>query len=304
MCIRDSNNTTTFETISGGAKCTGEIQATNGANITGGQVDIAHSGDQALTALRCTNSNNHASADCRVQIAVAANQGGDPYIHLDSGGTNMIVGQRWAGTTTNMLVLGRGENPQADTQILLRGDGDIMFGTNGLSAESNSGFYMNASGSCDTSTDNGYMCVRRRGGGTTECQKLAGLNGYARVMGDGDLENTNNSYGSLSDVNLKQDIVDAASQWADIKALRVRKFRFKANPSGPLQIGVVAQEVETVSPGLVKDDLTDSRPGSTDTSTTKAVKYSILYMKAIKALQEAMTRIETLEADVAALKSS
>ena len=123
-------------------------------------------------------------------------------------------------------------------------------------------------------------------------------------MGDGDLENTNNSYGSLSDVNLKQDIVDAASQWADIKALRVRKYRFKANPSGPLQIGVVAQEVETVSPGLVKDDLTDSRPGSTDTSTTKAVKYSILYMKAIKALQEAMTRIETLEADVAALKSS
>ena len=28
----------------------------------------------------------------------------------------------------------------------------------------------------------------------------------------------------------------------------------------------------------------------------KAVKYSILYMKAVKALQEAMTRIETLEA--------
>ena len=29
--------------------------------------------------------------------------------------------------------------------------------------------------------------------------------------------------------------------------------------------------------------------------TTKSVKYSILYMKAVKALQEAMTRIETLE---------
>ena len=36
----------------------------------------------------------------------------------------------------------------------------------------------------------------------------------------------------------------------------------------------------------------------------KKVSYSVLYMKAIKALQEAMTRIETLEADVAALKSS
>ena len=38
--------------------------------------------------------------------------------------------------------------------------------------------------------------------------------------------------------------------------------------------------------------------------TTKSVKYSVLYMKAVKALQEAMTRIETLETEVAALKSS
>jgi hypothetical protein len=34
----------------------------------------------------------------------------------------------------------------------------------------------------------------------------------------------------------------------------------------------------------------------------KAVKYSILYMKAIKALQEAMAKIETLETKVAALE--
>ena len=36
--------------------------------------------------------------------------------------------------------------------------------------------------------------------------------------------------------------------------------------------------------------------------TVKSVKYSILYMKAIKALQEAMTRIETLEAKVKVLE--
>ena len=37
-------------------------------------------------------------------------------------------------------------------------------------------------------------------------------------------------------------------------------------------------------------------------SNVKAVMYSVLYMKAVKALQEAMTRIETLEAEVAKLK--
>ena len=35
----------------------------------------------------------------------------------------------------------------------------------------------------------------------------------------------------------------------------------------------------------------------------KTVKYSVLYMKAIKALQEAMTRIETLEQDNIALRA-
>ena len=43
-----------------------------------------------------------------------------------------------------------------------------------------------------------------------------------------------------------------------------------------------------------------------DTNSTervKAVKYSVLYMKAIKALQEAQTRIETLEIKVTALEA-
>ena len=59
-------------------------------------------------------------------------------------------------------------------------------------------------------------------------------------------------------------------------------------------LGVVAQEVETVSPKLVWED----REG------LKGVSYSVLYMKAIKALQEAQTRIETLEAKVTALEGS
>ena len=38
-------------------------------------------------------------------------------------------------------------------------------------------------------------------------------------------------------------------------------------------------------------------------TVTKQVNYSILYMKAVKALQEAMDRIETLEAKVAASRT-
>ena len=68
-------------------------------------------------------------------------------------------------------------------------------------------------------------------------------------------------------------------------------------------LGLVAQEAETVSAGLVKtenDIEIDEKTGEGKViGQTKYLKYSILYMKAIKALQEAMARIEVLEAKVA-----
>ena len=116
------------------------------------------------------------------------------------------------------------------------------------------------------------------------------------LRGDGDCENANNSYGGISDISLKENIVDASSQWNDIKNIKIRNFNFKASTGYDThkQIGVVAQELETVCPNLV------------DVSTEhgmKNVAYSVLHVKAVKALQEAMTRIENLEAEVAALKA-
>ena len=123
------------------------------------------------------------------------------------------------------------------------------------------------------------------------------------VWSDGDVDNHDNAYGSLSDIKLKENIVDAGSQWADVKAVKVRNFNFKDNKSKEL-LGVVAQELETVCPKLVveRKDI-DDKFEETGT-TTKSVKYSILYMKAFKALQEAMAKIETLETKVAALESA
>ena len=125
------------------------------------------------------------------------------------------------------------------------------------------------------------------------------------VRADGDCENTNNSYGALSDIKLKENIVDSGSQWDDIKDIRVRKYNFKAstNYETYTQLGVIAQEVETVSPGLVSETPDFDEEGNDLGTTTKSVNYSVLYMKAVKALQEAMDRIETLETKVAALEA-
>ena len=101
---------------------------------------------------------------------------------------------------------------------------------------------------------------------------------------------------------MKTDIVDAGSQWDDLKAVRFRKFKMKNDPSGITQLGVVAQELEQTSPGLVDEHADKDAEGNDLGTTTKSVKSSILLMKAAKALQEAMARIETLEAKVTALE--
>jgi hypothetical protein len=114
------------------------------------------------------------------------------------------------------------------------------------------------------------------------------------VYTNGNVQNTNNSYGAISDIKLKENIVDANSQWDDLKALQVRNYNFKEGQTHT-QIGLVAQEVELVSPGLVSESPDRDEEGNDLGTVTKSVNYSVLYMKAVKALQEAMERIEVLE---------
>ena len=123
------------------------------------------------------------------------------------------------------------------------------------------------------------------------------------VRTNGNVLNTNGSYGALSDIKLKENIVDANSQWDDLKALQVRNYNLKEGQTHT-QIGLIAQEVELVSPGLVNESPDRDEEGNDLGTVTKSVAYSVLYMKAVKALQEAMERIEVLEAKVAALETA
>jgi hypothetical protein len=154
----------------------------------------------------------------------------------------------------------------------------------------------------------------------------------AIIFGNGDFDSATNSYGATSDERLKSDIVDAKSQWDDIKNIKFKNFK-KHDTGDLVQLGVIAQEVEKTSPSLIsehepsKQDIThDSSLGTLYTETdkdnddipdgrivgdvkevkekVKGVKYSVLYMKAVKALQEAMARIETLEAKVKTLEEA
>jgi hypothetical protein len=154
---------------------------------------------------------------------------------------------------------------------------------------------------CDTSSDVMNLASSRTAGGLRwfiyATYGASAINTGTQSFGvytSGDVVNTNNSYGSLSDIKLKENIVDANSQWNDLKALQVRNYNFKEGQTHT-QIGLIAQEVELVSPGLVSESPDRDAEGNDLGTVTKRVNYSVLYMKAVKALQEAMERIEVLE---------
>lgn len=72
-----------------------------------------------------------------------------------------------------------------------------------------------------------------------------------RVLGSGNVQNANNSYGAVSDVRLKENVVDATPKLASLLGVRIVNYNLIGNPTK--QLGVVAQELEQVFPGLVEE---------------------------------------------------
>jgi len=153
------------------------------------------------------------------------------------------------------------------------------------------------------------------------------------IYSDGDLANHDGTYGTISDVKLKQDIVDARSYWDDFKRLQYRKFRNKddvlENANAPYRLGLVAQEVETIFPALAPEspDQGTQRVPEKDAdgnnildedgevvtkgvsvdlgTTTKWVRSSIIEGPIMgRVVQELQARLEAAEAKIVALEAA
>jgi len=124
-----------------------------------------------------------------------------------------------------------------------------------------------------------------------------------RVSGDGNVTNTNNSYGAISDVKLKENIVDATPKLEKLNQVQVVNYNLKTDPDQKL-IGVVAQQLEQVFPSLIEELSDHDANGNNLGTTTKSVKYSVFIPILIKAIQEQQAIITQLQADVASLKGN
>jgi hypothetical protein len=119
------------------------------------------------------------------------------------------------------------------------------------------------------------------------------------IYGNGNVENTNNSYGAFSDIKLKENIVDATPKLNALLNVKIRNYNLIGDERK--QIGVIAQELEQVFPGLV-DEINDRDvEGNILETTTKSVKYSVFVPMLIKAIQEQQAQIEELKAKILSL---
>ena len=122
-----------------------------------------------------------------------------------------------------------------------------------------------------------------------------------QVLFNGNVQNTNNSYGGISDAKLKENVTDATPKLEKLNQVRVVNFNLIGDEQK--QIGVIAQELEQIFPSMVEDNPDFDAEGNDLGTTTKSVKYSVFVPMLIKAMQEQQATIEALTARIAALES-
>lgn len=111
------------------------------------------------------------------------------------------------------------------------------------------------------------------------------------VLNNGDVRNTNNSYGAISDIKLKENIEDASPKLQDLLKVKIRNYNLISDESKTKQLGVIAQELEEIFPNMISEY---KEIGSEE--MIKSVKYSVFVPMLIKAIQEQQQQIEELKA--------
>ena len=124
------------------------------------------------------------------------------------------------------------------------------------------------------------------------------------ITSNGNIFNTNGSYGSLSDAKLKENVTDATPKLDKLNQVRVVNYNLKGELGHGThkQIGVIAQELEQIFPGMVEESPDRDAEGNDLGTTTKAVKYSVFVPMLIKAIQELNAKVDAQAAEIAALK--
>lgn len=294
-----ASSTATFGTvdINGGAidgTPIGANSASTGAftNITASgtlSVDGALTSNTSVTVDR-TGDDTWArlifDADATRQQSVNfTNSGGTVYPGLKYFDDTDIVTVGNSSLTGTLIELGSATIANSGNDLDITGNTvDLrLIGANGYVVLGNSGQLYHYAPISAGSTN---IALFRSDSGSTENNAIV-------FKANGDINTLTGSIGTISDQRLKENIVDANSQWEDVKAIRFRNYNLIGHEE--TMLGVVTQELLAAGMnGLVGED----------EDGTQYAKLTVLLLKCAVALQEAMLRIEELEDRVGALEES
>tara|TARA_B100000900_G_scaffold154573_1_gene131244 strand:- start:547 stop:2595 length:2049 start_codon:yes stop_codon:yes gene_type:complete len=217
-------------------------------------------------------------------VYYAASAGGNKYIRSDE--ASRFMQQAGVFTFQNAAAGTAGNAVSLTSRLTIQADGSMY-------ANSSSGSLANLT--LKKAANDGIDYLQCRG-------TANGLN--MKVGGNGGISNVQANDANLSDQTMKKNIVDCESIIEKFKQWKVRKFNYKSESDGtPLNYGLIAQEIETIHSDLVNADFPVEDEEGNEVMK-KTVKDHQLMMMSFKALQEAIAKIETLEAEVSALKGS
>jgi hypothetical protein len=232
------------------------------------------------------------------EVIVESNNGNQQAAFFASGGTAEFG--LWS-TKASALVFGTNNTERARIDA----NGNLLVGTTGQITNEKLGvvqtgnaqtFVLNGNNTSLTSTvfslytnrntsDNTYYVMQYYNSATGASRFL--------IADSGNVTNSNNSYGAISDVKVKENITDATPKLDKLNQVRVVNYNLIGEEQK--QIGVIAQELEQIFPGMVEETADRDAEGNDLGTTTKSVKYSVFVPMLIKAIQELTARIEALE---------
>jgi len=233
-------------------------------------------------------------------------------------GTGASFTNAASGNLNIGLLAGTGS---AQAYIYQRANAALLFGTNNAEV-----MRLDSSGNLLVGTTSGVGKVRIQGGaGTTPALYAYNTNAtsgdYAAIFALGANNNNtssfflnctepgvanrfaiygNGTYATLSDQRLKKNVETARNGYLDdVVKLRVVKYNWNSQADGEAkELGVIAQELEQVFPGLIQE----SKAEDADTSY-KQIKTSVLPFILLKAMQEQQALIESLTARLNSLEN-
>jgi len=112
----------------------------------------------------------------------------------------------------------------------------------------------------------------------------------AALTNTGAMYNLTGTYGTISDSRIKENIVPARNYLDSLCQLNVVNYNLVNNPQKML--GFVAQQVETVMPGLIETSQNDYY----NIADFKSVKTSVMVPMLVQAIQELKAEIDALKA--------